>query len=421
MSTVPLHVQTSRTRIGVQGSGIGTAASTMKDVEILAGDPAAGLTQTTVDNPAQVRRRRQYKDKVSLTKKGSPVELSVAIKALSTALTSGASPVAFDDSGALSHQILMRAALGAELTPAAGSTVAGSSGTPVNVVTVGSGHGSRFAVGSIVIVVGEGPRRVTAISTDDLTLSPPLSASPSVGTVVRNCYCYYTGETDSTVYTVEHVPVESGSPVAEHRMIGAHFSPEFTLEVDNLARLSLKGACLDWSGPGDLSIGDAPAADDMGAPLAWNPTYWLESSFATLPSPADEVGTVGIALPRKWQMVAGSVVNGVGSVHEVAARGEPIDIDVEGLYDPDWWTRRSAGTALSFVGYTSTGSGSSSRYFGFWCPTVKVIEQPTRGAMEELLSSKAKLRAMQATDIDAETAALSTAGIRTANIIFFLG
>lgn len=420
MSTVALHNQTSRTRIGAQ-SAIGTAATTMKDLEILAGDPAAGLTQATVDNPAQVRRRRQYKDKVSLTKKGSPVELEVAIKRLAAVLASGTSPVAFDHADALSHQIVMRAALGAELTPAAGSTVAGSSGTPVNVVTVATGHGSRFAIGSIIIVVGEGPRRITAKSSDDLTLSPPLSAAPSVGTVVRNCYCYYTGETDSTVYTVQHVPVESGTPVAEHQMVGAHFSPEFMLEVDNLARLKLSGACLDWTGPGDLSIGDTPTADDMGAPIAWNPTFWLESSFATLPTPADEVGTVKIGLPRKWQMVQGSVVNGVGSVHEVAGRGEPIDIDVEGLYDPDWWTRRAASTNLSFVGYTSDGTGSSSRYFGFWCPTTKVIEQPTRGALDALLSAKAKIRAMQATDIDAETAALSTAGIRTANIIFFLG
>lgn len=420
MSTVALHVQTSRTRIGVQ-SAIGTASSNMIDVEILVGDPVAGLTQATVANPAQVRRRRNYKDTVTLTKKGSPVSFEVAIKRLATALASGTSPVAFSNSAALSHQILMRAALGAELTPGAGSTVAGSSGTPVNVVTVASGHGSRFAVGSVVIVVGEGPRRVTAISTDDLTLSPPLSGAPSVGTVVRNCYCYYTGETDSTVYTLEHVPVESGTPVGEMRALGCHFSPEFMLEVDALAKLKLSGACLDWSGPGDLSIGDAPAADDMGAPFAWNPTYWLESSFATLPSPADEVGNVKVSLPRKWQMVPGSTINGVGAVYEVAGRGEPIEVEVEGLYDPDWWSRRSAGTALSFVGYTSDGSGSSSRYFGFWMPTVKVIEQPTRGALDALLSSKAKLRAMQATDIDAETAALSTAGIRTANCIFFLG
>lgn len=420
MSTVALHVETSRTRIGAQAT-IGAAASTMKDLEILAGDPAAGLTQATVDNPAQVRRRRQYKDKVSLTKKGSPLEFEVALKRLVAALTSSATPVAFDHADALSHQLVMRAALGAELTPAAGSTVASSSGTPVDEITVATGHGSRFVPGSIIIVVGEGPRRVLAVSTDTLTIAPPLSASPSVGTVVRNCYCYYTGETDSTVYTVQHVPVETGTPVAEHQMIGCHFSPEFMLEVDNLARLKLGGACLEWTGPGDLSIGDAPAADDMGSPLAWNPTFWLESSFATMPSPADEVGSVKLSIPRKWQMVQGSVINGVGSVHEVAGRGEPIDIDVEGLYDPDWWTRRAASTNLSFVGYTSDGSGSSIRYLGFWCPTVKVIEQPTRGALDALLSAKAKLRAMQATDIVAETAALSTAQIQTANIVFFLG
>ena len=420
MSTTALHVETSRTRIGAQ-SAIGTVASVLKDLEILAGDPAAGLTQATTPNPAQVRRRRQYKAPVALTKKGSPVELTVAIKRLVTALASGATPVAFDHADALSHQILYRAAMGAELAPAQGSTVAGSSGSPVNIISVAAGHGSRFTIGAIIFVVGEGPRRITAISTDDLTITPPLSGTPSVGTVVRNCYCYYTGETDSTVYTVQHVPVESGTPVAEHQMLGAHFNPEFTLEVDNLAKLALKGQCLHWTGPGDLSIGDAPAADDMGSPLAWNPTIWLESSFATLPSASDEAGSIKVMVPRKWQMVAGSVINGVGSVHEVAGRGEPVEIEVSGLYDPDWYTRFDAGTSLTMVAYTSDGTGSSSRVFGLWFPTVKVIETPKRGAMDALLSTTAKLRAFQATDIDAETAALSTAGIRTANAILFLG
>lgn len=420
MSTTALHVQTSRTRIGVQ-SAIGTAATTMLDVEILAGDPAGKLTQQTADNPAQVRRRRQYKPKVALTKKGSPVEFEVAIKALVTALTSSATPVDYDDASALSHQILLRAALGGALPPAAGSTVASSSGTPVTQITVASGHGSRFTVGSVIIVVGEGPRRVTAVSTDTLTVEPPLSAAPSVGAVVRNCYCFYLGERDSKVYTVEHVPVETGTPVAEHRMIGFHGSPELTLEVDALARLKLAGACLDWQGPGDLSIGDAPAADDMGAPIAWNPTIWLESSFATLPSSADEVGKIKVAIPRKWQMVDGSVVNGVGSVHEVAGRGEPVTIEASGLYDPDWWTRFDAATALKFVAYTSTGTGSSSRYFGVWAPTVKVHDAPQRGAEGELLSASAVLKAHQATDIVAETAALSTAEIQTSNVVVFLG
>jgi len=420
MGTTPLHVQTSRTRIGAQ-SAIGTVSSSMKDLEILSGDPAKALKKATVDNPAQVRRRRQYKPKVPLTKKGSPVEFEVAIKRLPTALTGSATPVAFNHADALSHQILWRAALGGEVTPAAGSAVAGSSGTPVNVITVTTGHGSRFTVGSIIIIVGEGPRRITAISTDDLTFEPPLSGAPANGTVVRNCYCYFLSENDSTVYTLEHVPVESGTPVAEHRMLGCYLSPEMTLEVDALLKLKLGGACLHWEGPDDLSIGDAPAADDMGTPIAWNPTIWLESSFATLPTPAAEVGTIKFTVPRKWQLVPGSVVNGIGAVYEVAGRGEPVTIEASGLYDPDWWSRFEAATALKLAAFTSDGTGSSARYFGVWCGTVKVDEAPTRGNLEELLSATAVLKAHQATDIVAETAALDTPGIQTSNLVIFLG
>ena len=417
---VVIHSQTSRTRIGAEAT-FGTVSTNMRDVQILDGDPTADLATQTVENPAQVRRQREFVTPVQLTRKGSQVKIRVALKAVPAILNAAATPVPFDDAAALSHQLAMRAALGGELTPAAGSIVTASAGTPVNQITVDSGDGANFAVGQIIIVTGEGPRRVTAISTDTLTLAPPLSAAPATNTVVRNAYNYHVVEKDSQTYSIEHAPVESGTPAAEMRALGCHGSASFKLDVNALSEIELTFTAANWEGPGDLSIGDGPVADDMGSTLAWNPTFWCVTSLATLPSSSDEIATASVSIPRKWQEVAGSVVNGIGSVHDVSGRGEPIDIDVEGLFDADWQSRFTAGTTLSLVMFTTVGTGSSARYFGLWFPTVKVVESPKRKTNEALLYSTAKLRAFMATDIGGATPALSTAQIVTSNVVAFMG
>ncbi len=416
-----IHSQTSRTNFGAE-STLGTVATTMKHVQILDGDPVAELATQTADNPAQVRRQREFVNPVQLTRKGSQVKFRVALKKLATVLGASATPNPFNHADALSHQLILRAAFGGEVTPAAGSTVVSSSGTPVNQITVDSGDGANFTVGGVLIVEGEGPRRITAISTDAITFKPPLSGTPSVGTVVRNTYQYHVVEKDSQTFSLEHAPVESGTPIGEMRALGCHGQASFKFDVNALSEIELTLTALNWQGPGDLSVGDAPAADDMGETLAWNPTFWLvASAMATLPSASDEIATANVAMPRKWQEVAGSVVNGVGSVHDVSGRGEPIDIDVEGLFDADWESRFTGGTTLSLVMFTTVGSGSATRYFGLWFPTVKVVESPKRKTNDALLYSTAKLRAYMAVDIGGATPALSTAAIVTSNVVAFMG
>lgn len=422
-----VHTETSRTRIGVQASSIATVAATMKDIEILGGGagPLAKLMQKTEPNRAQVRRRREYKAPIKLTKAGSPVELATNVKGLASVLGTSATPVAYTNASALSHQLLLRMLLGAELTPAAGSTVASSSGTPVDTVTVASGHGSRFVIGQIIVIeradAAPWVRRVTGISTDALTVFPPLDDSPATSAVVRNCYQYYPGETDSTTFTVEHTAVESSTPITQKRAIGVFGGGEFKLENDSASELSFKGECLDWTGPDDLSISDDPVADDMGDPLVWSPTFYLGMTSGAAPTVAADVASIKVSVPRKWQKVPGSVVNGVGSVHEVAGRGEPIEVSVESLYDNAWWSRFASDTALNLLAYTAVGTGSSARVFGFYFPNIRVVETPADEVKEALAFATAKLRAYQATDISGATPALSTAQIRTTNCIVFLG
>jgi hypothetical protein len=413
-----IHKQLSRTRIGVQ-SAIGTVASTFKDL-VLLGDanPLGQSKRETAPNRSQRRRRRDYVDPIQLQKSGSPVEFAVNLQRMATALTSSATPVAYSNSSALSHQLLYRMIFGGELTPAAGSAVVSSSGSPVDTVNVTSGHGGRFVIGQVIWIAGVGVRRVTGISTDALTISPPASAI-SDGAVVRNLYQYFPAETDSTVFSLQHAFVESGSAITQMQALGVHGSGEFKLDINAAGEISFKGMGLDWSGPDDLSISDDPVADDMGAPMLWQPTLYWEA-FSGAPTVA-ELSSVKLSVPRKWQKVPGAVIQGVGSVHEVAAREDPITLEIEGLMSTTAWTDFAAGNAKSFAAYTEDGSGSALRTSGFWVPRAKVIETPQVTFMDQLVAFKAKLRADMAQDIAGATPALSTAEIRTTNLIWFNG
>lgn len=422
-----LHTQTSRTRIGAQTVSIATIASTLKDIEVIGPANVLGeSTQKTAPNNAQTRRRRDYRHMIRLQKSDSPVKFAAYMKGLASVLNAAATPAAFSAAGAVSHQLVYRALFGGELTPAAGSTVASSSGTPVNSVTVASGHGARFVPGQIIVIerAGEAPwvRRVTAVATDTLSISPPLDTgeAPSVGDVVRNAFCYYLAEHDSQTFTVEHLAREDGTPETQMRALGVHGGGSFKLTINEAAEVSFDGTSISHTTPGDLSISDDPVADDMGDPLVWQPVVWWASSLSAAPTVAD-ISTMSLSVARKWQSVPGAVLEGVGSVHEVAGRGEPLSIDCEGLFDSDAWDDFVAKTEKTFVAYTVVGTGSSARVVGFWCPRTEVIESPTIGAMDALLSRKFKLRPLMATDIAGATPALSTAEIRTSNIVWFMG
>jgi len=93
---------------------------------------------------------------------------------------------------------------------------------------------------------------------------------------------------------------------------------------------------------------------------------------------------------------------------------------VEGLFDEAWQTRFAAQTANSLVAYTSVGTGSSARVFGFWFGNTKVSETPSEAPNGSLIFSSAKLKAYQDDTISGAVPALSVAGIRTANVIVFL-
>lgn len=95
---------------------------------------------------------------------------------------------------------LLEALLGG-YSAAQGSTVEASPSPTTTGCTVASGHGSRFAIGSVVAFVISGvayPVLVTNVSTDALTWWPALPSAPSAAAVVYNSQSIYLTDQPST-------------------------------------------------------------------------------------------------------------------------------------------------------------------------------------------------------------------------------
>ena len=149
---------------------------------------------------------------------GSPVKFTCEVKAVPARLTSSATPYDASNASALSHTILCDHWLGG-LHVAAGSTVAASPSPAVGGCTVGSGHGSRFVVGQIVLINGYA-RTITAVSTDALTWTPDLPSAPSASDAVLNTYSFYRAEAQTQSLTIETAYYESGTPASQRRARG---------------------------------------------------------------------------------------------------------------------------------------------------------------------------------------------------------
>lgn len=415
-----VHKQNGITRIGVE-STFGTTASNMKALLIRSDPPwpLAGKTQKMIERPESRTSRRAYTTPVKGMKDGSPVTLAVDVKPIVTRLNASATPVAFSHASALSHQILWRAAIGAELTPAAGSAVVSVSGADVTVTT---GQGSRFVTGQWLAYVTAGGvltvHQVTGVATDVVSVQPPLPGTPQAGDEIRNLYNYYPAEDDTTTYTVDHAPIEAGSNEAQSRGRGCVFSPELAIELGGVPLLTLNGTSADHDGFGDLSLSESAVNDDMGAPFAFdvsagNGGLWLASSLGSTPS-ASLVTAFRITYPRQWQDIRGAGgVSSLAARKEVASLGQPIQVELTLRGGTAEVTAFASMAARHFVAFGITGSGTSSRVFGVHMPNAVPAMPPTVQIDGELAFARMVLTAQRNT--------LATTELGSANLIVFNG
>ena len=402
-------------------STFGTAASNMIALLNRADPPwpNAGATQQMIGRQDSLTSRRAYQTPVKGMKSGSPVALSVDVKPTSGRLNAAASPVAFSNASALSHQLLWRAAMGGELTPAAGTTVDSYSAPDV---TVASGHGSRFAVGQWLLYEATGGalslHQVTAIATDVLTVQPPLPGTPTSGEVIRNLYNYFLAEDDTQTFTVAHAPIEAGSNELQTRARGCVFSPELTLTLGGVPMLSLNGTSADHDGPGDLSLSETAVSDDMAAPFALdvssgNGGLWLASSLSSTPS-ASLIVSLRITIPRQWQDIPGAGgVSSLAARKEVAGPQQQIQVEIELRGGTAEVTAFANMSSRHLVLFGLSGTGTSGRAFLVHVPNAVPAVPPTVQINGELAFCRAVLTAQRNT--------LGTTDLAASNVVVAWG
>lgn len=420
-----LNKNTQKTTLGAEAT-FGTIATT--NLEVFLSDPADPLGKSSrkmLENNDTRRYRRDYVNPVAGLQNESPVELSVYLKGLVARLDKDATPVAFNNASALSHQLVHRAMWGAELTPAAGSLVVSSSGTPVDAITVTTGQGSRFVEGQVIIVetsVGWEVRRVKDVTGDVVTVIPPCAGTPVDTTgKVLNAYNYYLDETmDTQSFSVQHTYVESAGVSTQRKALGCTFSGSMDLKVGEVPVVKLTGKSATHTNPADLSITTADATDDMGSCLVWEPAGFFTSTLTAAPG-APDITEVTFNLNREWQDVPGVGVEGLQKRIESTSRGKPVEVTLKGVTGTGLFTAFDANTTYSLCLYVESGTGANARFAGVYFPSLVMVEEPVFEPIGELVGWSAKFRANKAVDIDAAPSSASSTALMLTNAIFFNG
>lgn len=352
---------------------------------------------------------------------GSPLKCSVSLKRLAARLDASASSGAYpavDGASALSHQILFDHWLGGSRVDR-GSTVAASPSPTAGGFTVGSGHGTRFAKGGIIIVNGL-PRVVTGISGDALTIRPDLPSAPSAGDAVLNTFSFYRAESHEQTLTFETAFAETNTPETQRRGRGCYGQCAWTAEVGKVPTIAFEGVSTAHDGPGDLSITVADAADDMGAPIRWDGIAYLFDGTSA-PSAA-VVESSKITVPNKWATPrCGSGTETVNGAVMVGGREGHIKIELLVRHDAGEHTHYAAGDVRDLLLYTQVGSGSAQRFDGWYFPRVEVVEEPVNETKDNLVYTKLSLVAHPNTTIAGSPLGSTSTDLERSPCVLFLG
>lgn len=420
---MPILTSALKVLVGRENAAFATTAATMVPLtvevpqlpmgeggrEMLADN---GSSQYQHDNRPMIQGlERRQPVKLSMLARHSPAQLGAAATA-PTAPSAGA--------GALSQDIVLEHWLGG-FRAAAGSTTAG---TPtVSSIPVTTGHGSRFAVGCMVIVyvagVAQAPRQVIAIATDTLTIFPDLDTAPASGQVVLNSTCFYRVESHTQTMTMEAAHYETGTPVAQQRGRGVRGQCAWTAEVGDTAKLAFDGM-LQARDDGNLSISVSGSAEDMGDAVVWSGNGYVWALDETDPPTHYCLSKIAVAVPNSWQeiMCVGGT-EGASGVVMTGGRSGPPTVEITTEFDADLLTDFVAGTERSLLVYATRGTGTAQRWAGWYFPRLAFDAEPTRVDDGGLVYSVAKFRALGNTTAAGDPLGASSTDLARSPAILF--
>lgn len=285
----------------------------------------------------------------------------------------------------LTPRLFLRHALGQEYA-VHGSTVA--TGTSSTQFDVASGHGSRFRRGTLIAVQISGEMEwtlVTGVSTDTITVDPPLSGTPATSAIVRNLYNYAPAESHTNSLTAQIAYV--GDSAAQYTFNGCHGSIKFGWGGDwgKIPSMSLDLTATNFVGPSNQSISTATATDEMGSTYAFTPQVYLSSSgFTRGTTLACE--KVEIDYSNTWEMVRDpSATQTVSAVVNTAGRPRAgkvtLTLRFDGTYPQDF----DADTSYALAIVQRIGSGTTASFWVWLASNIKLTAQPKMTAVGERL------------------------------------
>lgn len=408
-------------RIGRE-STFGTTATNMRRIALNGPQEPLGAAKTEM-LPVMDASPYQHDSKspVRGVQMGSPVKFSVNVKRLAARLdataASGAYP-AVTDAGALSHQILLDHWFGGSRVNQ-GSTVAASPSPGVGGFSVASGHGSRFAVGQVIIVNGL-PRVVKTISTDALTIHPDLPTAPSADDAVLNTFTFFRAESHEQTFSFEHAHAEASTAETQRRGRGCYGQCAWSAEIGKVPTLAFEGVSTAHDGPGDLSLTVADAADDMGAAIRWDGIcYFFEG---TSNPTAAVVESFEVTMGNKWSTPrCGSGVETVNGVVQTGGRENTPKVKLRVRHDSAQHTAFTAGTVRDLLVFTQAGSGSAQRWVGWYFPRLEVVSEPMAEAKDGLVWTTVECEARPNTTVAGSPLGSSSTDLMRSPALYFQG
>lgn len=292
--------------------------------------------------------------------------------------------------GSLSQCIPFRHAFGAEHM-AVGTTVAtGSSSTVFDVASA-----ATLKKGTMIAVTVSGVpewTKIVNISTDTVTVSPPLSGTPTNGAVVRNLRTYAPAESHTSSMTFQFA--FSGSSTAQYTVNGVACNVKIASAFGQLVTYALDGTGARFTGPTDQSITASVVTDDMRAPFVMKgATVLLASTVARGTTFVCE--SIEVELPNQWQQVRDpGGIETVNSVVNVAGRPRAATAKLRLRFDSDVPAAFIAETGYTMWVVIPQGTGTSQQFFIVEMGNCKIVGRPKESKVGELLYLDIELGAL---------------------------
>jgi hypothetical protein len=387
MAQVNIRPNDAATYVGAELGGFGVTPDPMVRCSPISGSVEISTTPTILDNESESVYLYDRLPTVHGFRDGE-IKMGYYLKVPTGQLNAAATPAPAPLNG------LFIGALGA-IQVDAGSTVSAST---TSSVTVDTGHGSRFPVGTVGFAEVDGamePFYVTARTDDALTPWPHFSAAPTETTgIVINSYTHYARDIAPVSFSIHHAM--AGDADHQWKMIGCMATGlELVTERNALMRANFTFAIGDYGdSPSNQGVSTAVGGDGMSLPFALKDSIVFFQPVATTTRSHLALRSINasINLGNEYKTELGGAVQGKSGIVRTGVRNAfDMTIQLSGS-DVSYLSAFNNHTVMRLVILLPSGSGLTRRFVGLVLPHCTIRERP-RTVKENLVFTELVLQA----------------------------